>query len=288
MEPSNRKRAAAIGMTGVLAIGTVASLGAITPVSAARTTYTCTLPGAGGVDFPVRTASPLPDEVLRREVVRGHSENVRVTLPAGAVKLLTDLGYTSVSGSVADTAYRVGSGSLPLKGLATPGLVDLPGSGALTLPLVGRAGRFTAPSALGSLPVRLPRSFTFVPADANGPISEVSCVLADGASARLGTTDVVSKYSSRTTAKWVNAPITTGERPKIAVRVRTGNGDPAAGTLIATHDGHVVGKGTLNDAGKKLLAISRLTTGTHHVVVRYQGSKTTKPSRKTLNVTVRR
>lgn len=288
MEPTNRKRAAAMGMAGVLALGTVASLGAITPVSAARTTYTCTLPVAGGVDFPVRTASPLPDEVLRREVIRGHPEKVRVTLPAGAVKVLTDLGYTSVSGSVTDTAYRVGSGSLPLKGLATPGLVDLPDSGSLTLPLVGRAGRFTAPSALGSLPVRLPKSFTFVPADANGPISEVSCVLKDGASARLGTTEVVSKYSSRTTAKWMNAPITTGERPRVAVRVRTGNGDPAVGSIIATHDGHVVGRGTLNDAGKKVLTISRLTTGTHHVVIRYQGNKSTKPSRKTLNVTVRR
>lgn len=287
MKTLNKSRVAAIGMAGALAVGTVASLGAITPAGAANTTYTCTLPIMGAVDLPVSTPSPLPAEMLPGEVVPAHAEQVRVTLPDNVVGGLKFLGYSSVSGTVTDTAYTVGSGTLPLTGLTAPDTA-LPAAGSLTLPMTGQAGAFTAPTTLGSLPVSLPSTFTFIPATPGGPIASVPCVLKTGTSSLLGTSNVVAKYSSKTVAKLKNAPITTAKHAKIGVKVVNGNGAAAAGTVVAKEGTKTLAKGTLGSTGKKTLVLPLLKKGFHKIVVKYKGNATTTGSKDVVKFTIKR
>lgn len=288
----SKNRASVFAIAGATALSTVAAVGALSPAGAANTTYSCTLPSAGATDFPVTATNPLPKEMLPGAVAPAHAVTVGVTLPEATVGLLKFLGYTAVSGSVQDTAYSVGSGdtptALPLTGLAVPS-TPLPATGPLNLPLSGQAGEFTAPDTVGtSLPVSLPTTFTFVPATVDGPIGLLPCTLGAGASPLLGTTTVVEKYSSKTAAKLKNAPITTSKRAKVAVKVVNGNGDPAAGKVVARKGDQVLAKGTLSDAGTRTLLLPELKRGDQKIVVKYVGDSTTEASKKVLRFTVRR
>ena len=288
MKSLSNNRVAAFGMAGALAIGTVASVGAFSPAGAATTNYDCVLP-TGPATFPITTPSPLPREMLPGQVVAAHSVPLKVGLPEATVGLLKFLGYTSVSGTVADTAYTVGSGTptaLPLTGLVAPE-TTLPATGGLKLPLSGTAGEYTAPTTLGAVPVNLPGSFDFTPATAGGPIALVPCTLTAGASSLLGTSQVVSKYSSKTAAKLKNAPITRAKHAKILAKVVNGNGAAAAGKVIAKEGSKVLDKGTLSGTGKETLVLPRLKKGIHKIVVKYTGNATTKASKKVVKFTVR-
>lgn len=289
MKSLSKNRVAAFGAAGALALGTVASLGAFNPAGAATTNYDCTLPVAGVASFPIKTPSPLPAEMLPGEVVAAHSVPLSVGLPEATVGLLKLLGYSSVSGTVSDTAYAVGSGTptaLPLTGLAAAEKT-LPASGGMKLPLTGTAGEYTAPMTLGAVPVSLPGSFTFIPATAGGPIASVPCALGAGSSPSLGASHVVSKYSSKTTAKLKNAPIARTEHAKIATKVLNGNGAAAAGKVVAKEGTKTLAKGTLSGKGKKTLSLSLLKKGVHKVVVKYAGNSTTAASKKVVRFTVR-
>ncbi len=115
----------------------------------------------------------------------------------------------------------------------------------------------------------------------------IPCTLPAAGTGRIGTMKVVAKYSSVTKAKLKNAPITRTKHAKIATTVVNGNGDAAAGKVIAKEGSKVLAKGTLTATGKKTLVLSLLKKGVHKVVVKYKGNSTTEASKKVVKFTVR-
>lgn len=284
MKLFNKKRAAAIGAAGALAMGTVVSGGLVAPAQAAGTSYDCTTTG-GALTFPVTASNPFQGvyEPGQSVASKPMSMNVQVVDSVlGIIKLLVP-GITEISGTLSNGALGVGGQSVALQDMTIPS-TPVPATGGMSLVASGTTAPFTAPSTPGSYPVTFPSGFDFQPSFFPTPIP---CATTPNASTALGTMSV--KYASTTRARLTNAPITTSERPKVATRVLlTESGDPAAGRVVAKEGGKVLAKGTLNDAGKKTLVLPKLKRGAHKVVVKYKGSSTTKASQKVLSFTVRR
>lgn len=292
MKSLSKNRVAAFGMAGALAVGTVASVGAISPAGAATNNYACEVPFLGTKSFPVTAKSPFPNEVLPGAVLADAPTSLGVGLDKDTVSAIVGiLMVTSVAGTVADTALSVGDQSLPLTGL-TIASTALPtnGTSGVTLPVSGTTEGFTAPTALGSYPVKLPPSFIFTPVNSGGGapiVGDIPCALPTTGTGRIGTMKVVSKYSSVTKAKLKNAPITRTKNAKIATTVLNGNGAAAAGKVIAKEGSKTLDKGTLSGKGKETLVLPRLKKGVHKIVVKYKGNSTTEASKKVVKFTVR-
>ncbi|MGZ8735787.1 MAG: DUF6801 domain-containing protein [Nocardioides sp.] len=290
MKSLSNNRVAAFGMAGALALGTVASVGALAPAGAASTDYTCTLPVLGAKQFPVSGKSPLPAEVLPGEAVPALPAKLGVGLDGGTVGAIVNfLSVTSIAGTITDTALSVGSESVPLTGMEIAPTA-LTSNVPVKLPVSGTTGSFTAPATLGSYPVALPSTFDFIPVSTDGGtpiVGVVPCALPAGGTAPLGTMKVVDKYSSATKAKLKNAPITRTKHAKIATTVVNGNGAAAAGKVIAKKGSKTLDKGTLSGTGKETLVLPRLKKGVHKIVVKYKGNSTTEASKKVVKFTVR-
>jgi hypothetical protein len=287
----SKNRVAAFGTAGALALGAVASVGAISPAGAATTTYDCAVPMLGTKSFPVSAKSPFPNEVLPGAVLADAATKLGVGLDGGTVGAIVGfLKVTSVAGTVGDTALSVGDQSLPLTGL-TIASTALPtdGTSGVTLPVAGTTQGFTAPTALGSYPVKLPSSFIFTPVPSGGGtiVGDIPCTLPAAGTGQIGTMKVVDKYSSATKAKLKNAPVTRAKQAKILATVVNGNGAAAAGKVIAKEGSKVLDKGTLSGKGKETLVLPRLKKGVHKIVVTYKGSSTTEASKKVVKFTVK-
>lgn len=285
MRSSNKNRVAALGMAGALALGTVAAVGTITPASAAAAQYNC-VTSAGTLPFAVSTENPLAGPFAAGEDVAAQAVGINVTILGSIMDLLRGSGaippsVTSLSGTIADAPLTVGSQQVMMTGLVAPA-TPIPGPGTnMTLPIAGSTSPFTAP-APGSYLVSLPSTFNFTPSFLTTP---VTCTSSTGQPVALGNM-TVAKDSSTTKATLKNAPVDTSDHAKIAVKVRTGQGDPASGKVVAKEGSKTLAKGTLNDLGKKKLSLPLLSKGAHKIVVKYKGNSTTESSKKTVKFTV--
>ena len=287
-----KNRVAAFGAAGALAAGSVLAGGVLSPASAVDTTYTCTTSG-GDFTFPVSVSNPFPSSVPAGQQVGAQDVAMVVSIPAAllpSIQLLlggAGLPTTSLFGTVTGAAFTVGGQQVPINDLKAPPTA-FPASGNMSLPFSGTTSAFT-PSSTGTLPVGLPDSFNFLPAGSS--TYAIPCELA-GPAMTVGNLVVGSgtaaKESSTTRATFLNAPLTTAERPDIRVRVVQEDGDPAAGVVVVKKGKKVLKKVTLNDAGKKRFRIAALPRGEHRIVFRYQGNDTTEASRVVKTVRVRR
>ena len=283
MRSSNKTRVAALGMAGALALGTVAAIGVAAPASAVATQYNC-VTSSGTLPFGVTTDNPLAGPYVAGETVAAQPVSINVGILAAILDALRPsfpAGLTTLSGTIADAPLAVGTQQVTMTGLvAPPTTIPAPGN-AMTLPIAGTTTPFTAP-APGSYPVLLPTNFSFQPSFLASP---VPCSSSTGQPVLLGNM-TVAKDSSTTKATLKNAPIDTSDHAKIAVKVRTGQGAPAAGKVVAKEGSKTLAKGTLNDYGKKKLTLPLLSKGSHKIVVKYKGNSSTESSKKTVKFTV--
>ncbi len=275
-----RSRTAAFGMAGALALGTVASVGAMAPANAADATYTCPTSTPGTVlSVPVSMDNPFTGSYAAGDAVPATDVLMNATLNStllGIVGLFLPPGTSSIAGTIQDAALKVGSQSVPLSGMEAPSTPINPSG--MTLPVAGMTSPFTAVG--GDQKVMAPSSFTFIPAGL--PALALDCTIA--APTQLGVMNVSgmsTKAASKTVAKLKNGPITKGEHAKILAKVRTG-GDPASGKVVAKEGKKVLKKATLNSRGKAILRLPVLKRGLHKIVVKYKGNATTKASRDVL------
>ena len=279
-----KSRTAAFGMAGALALGTIASVGVIAPANAASSTYTCNLAGAP-TPLDIVGTMALPSSVAPGASLADLPTTLGVTLPGSVTTLLAGLKITSVSGSVSDAEFPIGStGKSISAGTLSASGVPLTAGSPANVVGKGKTDGGTAPSSAGSYNVLMPSQFTFVsdPNDPNGlpdilcttaaPVSLGTLIVGDGTSTKAGSTTV---------AKLKNGPITKGEHAKILAKVRT-SGDPATGKVIAKEGKKVLKKATLNSKGKAVLRLPVLKRGLHKIVVKYKGNATTKVSRDVL------
>jgi hypothetical protein len=263
-------------MSGALALGSVAAVGAIAPAEAAGSSYTCTLT-SGPTPLDIVGTMDLPSSVAPGGSLADLPTTLGVTLPGSLTTLLVGLGITNVAGSVTDAKFPIGSTgtSIPAGALTESGTALTAGSPATLTGKGKTASSAKAPSKAGSYNVMMPSSFTFVP---TGGLPPIPCTTA--APVKLGTLLVSGDavQASTTTAKLKNAPITTSKHAKIGAKVRTG-GEPASGKVIAKEGSKVLKKATLNDSGKATLKLPLLSKGKHKIVVKYKGNSTTEPSK---------
>jgi hypothetical protein len=271
-------------MASALALGTIASVGAIAPANAASSQYTCQLT-SGPTPLDIVGTMDLPASAAPGESLAALPTTLGVTLPGPLTTVLVGLGITNVAGSVTGAEFPIGNSgkSFTSGALTEPGQTLTAGSPAALLGKGTSSG--TAPSAPGTYKVMMPSKFTFVPTGGalppipcttNAPVSLGSLVVGDG----------TTKATSTTVAKLKNAPITKGEHPKIVAKVRTG-GDPATGKVIAKEGKKVLKKATLNSKGKAVLKLPVLKAGMHKIVVKYKGNATTKASKDVLKFRTR-
>jgi Family of unknown function (DUF6801)/Bacterial Ig-like domain (group 3) len=289
------KRAAAIGMAGALALGTVASVGSMTSADAASaaTQYACVIMG-NTVPLSVVGDVKLPSSVPSGSSLAKLPATMDVTLPAVLVgQLATALGITSLGGTTTDAALPMGAaGSIPLSALTIASTPVSSPTAALPLHASGATGAATAP-APGSYAVTMPKSFTFNPtSNSPVPLPPVSCTLPAGtAPAALGTlvvtqSSTTSKAVSKVALKLKNAPITTSKHAKLLAIV-TAAGKSATGKVVAKEGTKTLASGTLT-SGRKTLLLPKLKKGAHTIKVLYKGNATTKASSKKISFTVKK
>ena len=271
-----KSRATAFGMAGALALGTVVSVGAVAPASAADATYNCPTSTGQVLTVPVSMANPFTGSYAAGDTVPAENVLMNATLNStliGVIGLLLPPGTTTIAGTIEDATMKVGSQKVPLTDMAAPSTPINPAG--MTLPVAGKTSPFTAVG--GDQKVFAPESFTFIPAGL--PALALKCAIADPT--QVGTMKVSGsseKATSKTTATLKNGPITKGEHPKILAKVRTG-GAAAAGKVIAKEGSKVLKKATLNDKGNATLKLPVLSKGTHKIVIKYKGNATTEPSK---------
>lgn len=275
MKSFTKSRAAAFGMAGALALGTVASVGVIAPATAASSQYTCQL-STGPTPLDIVGSMDLPSSVAPGGSLTALPTTLGVTLPGSLTTVLVQLlGLTNVAGSVTGAEFPIGDTgkSITSGKLTEPGQALTAGSAATLLGKGSSSG--TAPSKTGSYDVMMPKSFTFVP---TGDLPPIPCTTA--APVSLGTLLVSGsseKAASKTTATLKNGPITKGEHAKILAKVRSA-GAAAAGKVIAKEGSKVLKKATLS-GGKATLKLPVLSKGTHKIVIKYKGNATTAASK---------
>jgi Family of unknown function (DUF6801) len=285
---TNNKRAAAIGMAGALALGTVASVGSMTSADAATSVYSCTLSvSPTPVPLGLTGSLTMPASVESGRNLAGVPTTMGVTLPAALVTQLTGaLGIKQLGGS----ATGVGLPIVPAAGGAAVGTLPITG---LTIPLTGATagqdasliGTGTTGSLKAPLPgdyvVEMPTAFNFLPtSDSPVPLGTVPCKSSSPAS--LATMHVV-KAASTTTLKVKGTPSASKGTKLLAIVKAAGSG--ASGKVVAKEGTKTLKSGTLSN-GRKVLALT-LKKGKHTIKVLYKGNAGTKASSKSITFRVK-
>jgi hypothetical protein len=289
------KRAAAVGMAGALALGTVVSAGVMSPAdaAAAATPYTCTLTAPiGDQTMTVSGSLSLPSSVQSGQNLANRAVTMGVNMdPTLVGTLATALAGvfgsapTAIGGSASDVAFPVaGSSALPVGKITIP--QTTPTASGLALTGTGKTAAHRAPLP-GDYVVSMPKDFTF---NAVGTFTGVGdAALGDvpchtDSPATLGTMHVV-KATSRTTAT-LAAPSRTSRATKVIAKVRAA-GYAAKGTVIAKLGTKTVDSATLR-SGKATLNLGKLKAGKHTVKVFYKATKANKASSDSLAFTTKR
>ena len=287
MKKFSTKRAAALGMTSALALGTVVSAGVVAPAvaDAAGTTYTCTLTGLGDKPMTVSGSLTLPSTVQAGQNLANKAVRMGVNMdPAlvgslgGVLAGLFGTPPSAIGGSASGVAFPVASSTaLPVGAITIP--QTPPSASGLALAGTGTTVSHRAPLTPGSYVVSMPSNFVFnavgtFPAPVgNASLGAVPCKTNTPAS--LGTMKVV-KATSTTTAKLV-APATRTKQGKIAATVKAA-GYAARGRVAAFEGTRQLGKAIWLSSGKATIVLPLLRKGAHTITVKYLGNASAKPS----------
>ena len=291
MSSLHTKRAAAAGLAGALALGTIASVGALSPASAAEgtTTYNCTLSiSPAPVPMQITGSAALPSSVESGQSLAGFPVTMGVELPATLVQGISTLlpGLASIGGSTEPLEMAFGgAGSLMTGPVSIPQTAPT-GTGNLILAGTGKTAAGKAP-APGVYNVLMPKSFTFNPVGNSTIVGEQKLPTfpcSTSAPAKLGTV-TVTKATSKVVTKVTNAPVTTAKRAKVLVRVKSTATN--TGKVLIKKGKTVLAKGSLT-GGKKVLTLTKLGKGTHKLVAIYKGDANTKASKKAFDLVVKR
>ena len=301
-------RFAAGGAAGALALGTVVTVGAISPAiaGAGTTTYTCTL-STGPAKLPITGSLALPNSVESGDGLAGLGTGSAVTLPSELLQGLQAVipGIQSIGGTVSPYSLPIKDAAGAAAGAVQAGAVQIPttspsGTGDLVLSGAGKTVGGKAP-APGTYEVFMPKQLEFTPVVTSSllgqvPLGALPCT-ADSVPASLGTLNVLAageepepgdgKDDSNIRAWIKNAPVTVGERGRLRVRVTDEDG-PAAGKVVVRVDGERVARKALNDRGRTGVRLAKLKRGKHVIAVRYLGNPDTERSRDRVRFRVRR
>lgn len=283
-------RASAIGMAGALALGAVATVGAVSPADAVTSQYTCTLTGLGPVPMGVTGTLTLPASVPAGSSLGGKAASMGVTIPAAVVTGLLGAisGLQSVGGSASGVTFPVtGGDTLTLNDLSIGQTVPA-GDGTLTLADDTTTKAAKAPLVPGTYPVMMPADFTFTPIGgfAGGVTSALTPVPCHTDSPAQVASMKVVKAASTTTVKLVNAPVTTAKHAKLATTVKAAGFTPT-GKVVAMEGTRTLVSGTLS-SGRKTLVLPLLKRGSHTIKVLYKGDTSTRTSSRSITFTVKR
>jgi hypothetical protein len=286
------KRAAAAGLAGALALGTIASVGALSPAAAAEgTTYMCTLSN-GDVPLQVTGSLTSADPVEYGQSLSGLVTKMGVTLPAPVVTGIGALvpGVSSIGGKTQSFQMPIeGGGAFAVDELSiaqTPVQLGQP----LTMLGSGKTSGGKATSS-GTHDVSMPTEFTFLPFVVAPLTGGVPAPLPDGIPCKATTTPAsagtvtVTKATSKVVTKVTNAPVTPAKRAKVRVTVRSTATN--TGKVLIKKGKTVLAKGTLT-SGKKVLTLTKLGKGSHKLVAIYKGDANTKASKKAFTLKVQR
>ena len=183
-----KQRLAATGAAGVMAVGTVAAVGAVTPAAAsssAPTRYVCKSGPPASLTVPASVVGTikLPRTVKPGRSLAGIPMTMRVTLPDALIhQLQSTLGFTYLSGNVKNAALRLSkpgtTRKLPL-GTLRIAKTNVPATGDMKLVAKGKTARTAkAPAKTGRYLVRMPKAFTFNPkSDAAIQTGPLACTL---------------------------------------------------------------------------------------------------------------
>lgn len=295
MNRTTTKRLAATVAATALSAGALVALTAPAATAAtASTTFTCTFPSLGAKDIPVTIVAALPATSSAGLDAPALPVQLSVTLPADVVDAArVGFGATSLGGfsndmtaSLTEGTSTTSSADLAFEKVKFPQttLPATPGS-ALTITTPSPTTADTAATAPINLPdagtytVNLPKAFAFT-ATRQGDaafLNDVPCVLKAGAPSTAGTL-TLAKNESETTAKAAKK-VNVGKKSKVKVAVAADN-EVASGTVKVLKGKKVLGKGTLNKAGKVNIKLKKaLPAGVTKVKVSYLGDGFTEVSK---------
>jgi len=292
-------RTAAVGMSGALALAGVVGAGVVSPANAssATDTYSCVLTGLGATDMPVTAAMALPSTIQSGANLAARTVTMSVDIPPATVStLITTLGNlyhaqpTGISGVATGVTLPVAGSTkaLPLATVTIPKAAP-DGTGHLVLQGTALTGAYRAPLP-GAHAVTLPPTFTFTPTGSfvgrpDQELPPVACTSKAATPSTVATMTVV-KATSTTTAKLLNAPVTTVKHAKILSTVKAA-GHAATGKVYAYQGTKLLKSATLS-GGKATLVLPLLARGSHTIKVLYKATTANKASSKSMTFSVTR
>ena len=300
MKKFSSTRAAAVGMAGALALAGVVGTGVVSPANASSVTdtYSCVLTGLGPTDMPVTATMALPSSIQSGADLPSRSVSMSVDiLPATVASLAQVLGslfghqLTGISGTADGVAFPVAGSASPLALNTVSIPVAHPDSttGHLILAGTGTTKAFRA-GLPGAHAVTMPSTFTFVPTASfvgipDQALTPINCTSTESTPSTVATMNVV-KATSVTTAKLLNAPVTTVKHAKILATVKAA-GHAATGKVYAYQGTKLLKSATLS-GGKATLVLPLLARGSHTVKVLYKATTANQASSKSLTFSVTR
>jgi hypothetical protein len=279
------RRLATAGIASALAAGALvgASTTAANAAFEGTSTYTCNVAGTP-VPMPMTASVPiLPPTANAGMIIPPNLLDVStaLTIPAAVASQLGTLGVTG--GTVNDFAMLIGdAGSAPAP-LTVTGFAAGTEVGSLIATATGKNSQFSLPAA-GTYDITLPKTFTFTPTTAAGPLPfTVPCTT--DAPAKLSSV-VLNKNGSITDAT-APAKIRKGTTAKVTSVVSSVNDFTPAptGKIVAKLGTKTVGTGTVK-AGKAVMKVAKLPVGKDKLKIKYLGDSYTAPSGDTVVIKV--
>lgn len=153
--------------------------------------YTCDAGALGGGAFDTTVRVPLPRTTVSGTKLAARPMEFTIVVPDEMTQALRDNGIEEVSAESQDATYSVGQRIRDIQDLVVPPTA-VPTEGQLVLEGQGLAQAIRL-TRVKSYPVRLPEAFTATVTVTGSTTTDgqLSCVLADGATAKLTSIKVV-------------------------------------------------------------------------------------------------
>ena len=268
------RRTLAAGAASAVALGGVVAMASTASAGVATNTYSCSNPAiGGGQPFPVTVATDVtlpPTAPAGFDVPANLLEmKNKVTIPAQVAQTLgqfqvKSLDLNDYKLTLADG--KVGAGSL----VTTPAAFTADAGGqTYSAQVDGKNAAFTTPKA-GTYAVTAPTAFKVVATLSNDATTDLACTLGTAPTSVGSVTIEVNPATI--TAKAAKKKFPKGKVAKVKVTVKAGSMAPT-GQVKAQIGKKMVGKGTLNDAGKTVIKIKPkfLKPGKNKVKLSYAG-----------------
>ena len=276
------RRIAVSGVATAIAAGALVGASSTTANAAfeATSTYTCNVAGTP-VAMPMTASVPiLPPTANAGMIIPANLLDVStaLTIPAAVASQLGSLGVTG--GTVQDFGMLIGDKGAAPAPLTVTGFAPGTEVGSLVANAAGKNASFTLPES-GTYDITLPKSFTFTPSTAAGPLP-ITVPCTTEAPAKLSSVRL-DKNASATDAK---APVSIkkGSVAKVTSLITSGGPAPT-GKIVAKLGTKTVGTGTVK-AGQAVMKIAKLPVGKDKLKIKYLGDAYTAPSGDSLVVKV--